>query len=268
MTKKIFSVAVVLFCGLFLAGCGKSVTPSTTTPTSIPPTPVPPKPIEETIKERPFVSLTPTSDGHRVMLKIENVPAGVDSVEYEVVYLADVEGSKIERGVRGAIKLSDFGKSKEILFGSASCTTGTCKYKYDENVTEGTLSVTLIKKDGKSKYDSVFRIQRGKEGKEGLTTGDGIFKFLSVSLPANTLYLTVSSIGIPSALPSGLTAKSLPYGIFSAPAIKGTVSFKSTENEARIYLWSGQKWQELVTASDEGILSAETAKVGIFILAK
>lgn len=267
MSKKIFLAVVVLFCGFLLTGCAKSA-PPTATPTSIPPTPILSKPIEETIKERPFVSLTPTGDGHRVMLKIENVPAGVDSAEYEIVYLADVEGNKMERGVRGTIKLSDLGKSKEILFGSASCTTGTCKYKYDENVTEGTLLVTLIKKDGKSKYDSVFRIQRGKEGKEGLTTGDGIFKFLSASLPANTLYLTVSSIGIPSALPSELAVKSLPYGIFSAPAIKGTVSFKSTENEARIYLWSGQKWQELVTASDEGILSAETTKLGIFILAK
>lgn len=268
MTKKIFPVAVILFCGVFLAGCAKSTTPSTTTPTSIPPTPVPQKPIEETIKERPFVSLTPTSDGHRVMLKIENVPVGVDSVEYEIVYLADIEGSKIERGVRGTVKLSELSKQKEILFGSASCTTGTCKYKYDENVNEGTLSITLVKKEGKEKYDSVFRIQRGKEGKEGLTTGDGVFKFISASLPVNTLYLTISSIGIPSALSSELTAKSLPYGIFSTLAVKGTVSFKSTESEAKIYLWIGQKWQELTTTSSDGVLLAETTKSGIFILVK
>lgn len=273
MRKKIFIILSIVFCSFFLSGCilqKKSTEQPSPAINPIPTTVVPTKPIEESIKERPFVSLTPIKDGHWVSLKISQIRSEITGIEYDLVYLADMEGNRIERGVSTGGKPVELNGQKEfvkeILFGSASCTTGVCKYKYDENVNEGTLTLTLIGNGIKEKYESVYRIQKGKDGKEGLTTGDGIFKFSSDKLPASSLYLTISSIGIPSPLPEGLVAKSIPYGIFNAPNVKGEVYFKSSEKEAKIYFLNGSNWQELETTAGDGILSASAPKAGIFIL--
>lgn len=270
MIKKTFLVLGLILCTVFLSGCSLKKQPL---PTETPPaesSEAPAKPIEESIKERPFVSLLPTTDGHWVTLEVKNIPKGVSGLEYELTYMADVEGNKIERGVSTGGKPADLNGannfSKKILFGSASCTTGTCKYRYDENVTEGKLSLKL---SGFSEtYETVFRIQKGSEGKEGFTTGDGIFTFTSLNLPKNNLYLTISSVGIILPLPTGVIAKSVPYEIFPTPVGKGTVSFKTTVQDAKIYLYSGSSWQALATSVSGDLLTAEAPKSGIFILGK
>jgi len=269
--RKLLIVFSLLFSTLLLTGClpkksppGESLLPEPTSPS--------PKPISETINERPYVVLLPSDDGHWVTLQIEKIKRGTTGLEYELTYFADFEGNRIERGVSTGgkpVELNGASEySKKILFGSASCTTGICKYRYDENVNEGMLVLKLISAAGIEKFETVFRIQKGKEAKEGLTTGDGVFSFTAGNLSANKLYLTASSIGVPANLLEGMVAKSLPYVIFPFPQAKGEVSFKTVEKEAKIMLLDNQKWQELETASSEGILSAQTPKSGIFILVK
>lgn len=255
-----------------MTGCvpkKRSEIPSLSEPTI---SPTPTKPLEEAIQERPYVSLLPSADGHWVTLEVRKIKMGTISLEYELIYFAEVEGSRIERGVSTGgkpIELSSSNEfSKKILFGSASCTTGTCKYKYDENVNEGTLSLKLNGKFGTERYETVFRIQKGKEAREGLTTGDGLFTFTSQSLPVNNLYLCFSSLGLPSLLPEKVMAKSEPYSILPLPSGQGTVSFKTAEEGVKIYLWDKQKWQELETTVSGGLATTQTAKAGIFILGK
>lgn len=264
------AIGILVFGSIFLTGCVLKKPPAEIPPVAEP-TPIPTKPPETSIKESPFISLTPTADGHWVNLEIKGIKKGTSGLEYELTYFADVEGSKIERGVTSGsapVELSGATEfSKKVLFGSASCTTGTCKYKYDENVNEGMLIIKLTGLGGTDKYSSAFRIQKGKEAKEGLTTGDGVFSFVSQNL-AGGLYLTISTTGVPTQLPSGVAAKSSPYGIFPSLVAKGTISFKTSLEGVKILLLDGSKWQELETTVANGLASAQTSNAGIFVLGK
>jgi hypothetical protein len=231
------------------------------------PTAIPTRPIEESMNERPYVSLVPTNDRHWVDLAIKRIAKGFSKIEYDLLYYADAEGNKIERGVSTGglpVELSGTEYSKKILFGSASCTTGVCKYRYDENVNEGSFSLKLI---GSSveKYDTTYRIQSNKEVSTGFTAADEDFSFKATSLPAG-LYLTISTIGVPSPLPSGVIAKSVPYGIFPAISSKGTVTFKTTLTSGSVYSYNGKSWQKLNTEFTNGFASATTSGAYLFIL--
>jgi hypothetical protein len=268
--KKIGIIAVLLLAVIILAVYGLKKISGRGNATPAEPTPIPARPIEESIGERPFVSLLPTADGHWVTLDIKNLPKGTQGLEYDLIYLAEVEGSKIERGVttggkpidlKGAVEYS-----KKVLFGSASCTTGVCKYKYDENVTEGTLTLKVINK-GTVKYETAYRLQRGAEAKtDGLSAGDGNFRLTAAGLPAKTLYLTISTIGVPAPLPAGVTPKSVPYGVFPALSGKVEVAFKTDLTEPTVYAFSGRTWQKLTTTVKGGEAIAPATSASIFIL--
>lgn len=263
--KKFLILGSLLIAVFLLSGCG----PKKTTTENLPntePTPIPTKPIEQSIKERPYVSLLPTADRHWVTMEIKKIPQGTKGIDYDLTYFADFEGSKIERGVStGGVPVDLNGAteySKKVLFGSASCTTGTCKYKYDENVTEGALSIKFV---GGEKYETAYRIQKGKEAlTDGFSTGDGIF-MLKATLPTNSIYLTASSIGLLTQLPSGVIAKSLPYAVFPSISGKATVFFKTDLGNAVIYAYSSG-WQKLTTTLSAGEAKAETSGASLFIL--
>lgn len=266
--KRVLIVCGLIFCSLLLSGCSPKKSSKTST---IPPEPTvaPERPIEESIGDRPYVSLVPTSDGHWVNLEIKRFAQDASNFEYDLIYFADFEGTKIERGITTGgvpVELTGTDFFKKILFGSASCTTGVCKYKYDENVTEGSLVLTIKSTRGTDRYESVYRIQKGSEGKEGLTTGDGIFSFVSSSLKPKNLYLTISSIGVPAPLPAGLTPKSLPYAIYPAISEKGTVTIKTALTEGTVYGYNGKSWQKLTTTFADGAATAQTSGNFVFIL--
>jgi hypothetical protein len=270
--KKIGIIVILLLVVIALAVFGLKKISSRSSAVPAEPTPIPEPPIEESIGERPFVSLLPTADGHWVTLDVKNLPKGTQGLEYDLIYLAEVEGSKIERGVTTGgkpIDLKGAGEyNKKMLFGSASCTTGVCKYKYDENVTEGTLTLKVIG-TGTVRYETAYRLQRGAEAKvDGLSTGDGNFRLTAASLPAKTLYLTTSTIGVPTPLPAGVTPKSVPYGVFPALSGKVEVAFKTDLAEPTIYAYSGRAWQKLTTSVKGSEAIASTSGASIFILTK
>jgi hypothetical protein len=266
--KKAFFLLSLFLAVFVLSGCG----PKRTTGADLPeaqPTPYPTRPIEQTIKERPFVSLVPTSDRHWVTLEVKNISGSVTGLLYELTYMAEFEEGKIERGVTSGsnpVELSGASEySKKILFGSASCTTGVCKYKYDENVSEGVLVLELQPGE---RYETVYRIQKGSEAKEGLSTGDGVFSYVSSILPAKGIYLTISTIGVPVSLPEGVVPKSVPYGIFPTVTGAGKVSITTAATEGSIYAYNGKSWQKLITTIANGTATAQSSSTSIFILAE
>lgn len=270
--KKIFiiGIPIILLIAVgvfFLNGFGKKKQASNDNSFFEEPTAIPTRPIEESMNERPYVSLVPTSDGHWVELGIKRIVSSFSKIEYDLLYFADAEGSRIERGVSTGgvpVELSGTEYSKKILFGSASCTTGVCKYRYDENVNEGSFSLKLIG-SVVEKYDTTYRIQGHKEALVGFTAGDEGFLFKSSSVPSG-VYLTISTIGVPSSLPNGVIAKSIPYGIFPAISFKGTVNFKTSLSEGNIYSHNGKNWQKLDTEISNGQAVAETSGAYLFIL--
>lgn len=107
-------------------------------------------------EEKPYVSLIPQSDGHRLDLKISEIPKNITEIEYDLIYTAKDENIEIEKGVGGTAKIESNSLERELLLGTESCTSG-CKYKYDEGVTGGTLSLSFITADGQSaSYEAPF----------------------------------------------------------------------------------------------------------------
>lgn len=144
ITKKIlFSIAIVGFSTLLLSGCGKKSTTGKITPTPVP------RVLELKDSEKPIISLIPRADGHEIKMKIENIANFVANIEYELLYTAQDNGLEMEKGVGDTLKIDSTSLERDLLLGTASCTNG-CKYKYDTGINGGTLTLTLITKDGQA----------------------------------------------------------------------------------------------------------------------
>ena len=169
MNQKYISLFSIFAAGILLAGCGAKTTASTT----IKPTPTS-KAVEMPVGERPYVSLTPSADGHTLTLKMENIPQNITQIEYQVLYDAQDNGQTIEKGVGDTIKQISATLSRDLLLGTQSCTAG-CKYNYDTGIVGGEITLNFIGSNGQvSTYDSPFTFSSTadikKTGKISLTT--------------------------------------------------------------------------------------------------
>lgn len=250
--------ALILFGALFWFIRGRQVSPGAGKPS---PTQAP-----LAIEERPYVTLNPRVDGHELTLGIDNLK-GINTVEYELVYLA----GDVSRGVIGSVDVKEEEMrqrenhlARDILLGS--CSKNVCKY--DEGVTEGTLTLRFRGPGGTQKYELAFHLQKGSEAKEGLTSGDGNFTFQGV-LPSNSFYLISGTLGVPQK-PSGKIIGG-PYGIFTAgsTSVKGTIKLKMTETspEAKVLGWDGSLWKEYSKGfeTDGEVVSVEVDRLTCFI---
>lgn len=120
---------------------------------------------EETVKEiptdqRPVVSLIPTSDGHWLKLKIEKIKVqGASSLDYELLYsLPDGR----TQGVPGTVKIDGSDIVRDLLLGSES----SGKFRYDEGVTGGTITIRFRDSKGKliGKLSTKFTLTSPKKG--------------------------------------------------------------------------------------------------------
>lgn len=139
------SIGVIILVSLILFfTLGKKNTSNTKTNTKT--TTQATKKIELSADEKPYISLIPSSEGHNLTFKIKDIPTKFTTAEYELIYTAKDENIEIEKGVSGTVELSGGIIEKDLLLGTASCTNG-CKYKYDEGVTGGILTLTLKTKN-------------------------------------------------------------------------------------------------------------------------
>ncbi|MBU1130185.1 hypothetical protein KKE45_02585 [Patescibacteria group bacterium] len=146
----IFLVLIPLFLFFFLSIRRKKKTENNITPT---PTP---RITEIELEDRPYISLIPRTDGHELKLKIEKIPENIKEIEYELIYLAIDNNLEIEKGMGDTIQFESNSLERDLLLGTASC-TNTCKYKYDEGITGGTLSILFItKNDQVATYQTSF----------------------------------------------------------------------------------------------------------------
>jgi len=139
--KLVLSIVIVFLTSVSLSGCKskKVVEAPTATPAAVV--------FELKDEEMPYISLTPRADGRELKLKISNIPDFVSDMEYELLYTASDNGLEVEKGVGDSLKIESTSIERDILLGTSSCTT-TCKYKYDDGVTGGNVTLTLITKDG------------------------------------------------------------------------------------------------------------------------
>lgn len=146
-------VLVIITIIIVITGKGKKTTTSTE---NIPSNDKSNSELVLTDDQKPYISLIPQSDGHRLDLKISNIPSSISEIEYDLIYTAKDENIEIEKGVGGTAKIEGTSIERELLLGTESCTSG-CKYKYDEGITGGTLSFSFITANGQSaSYEAPF----------------------------------------------------------------------------------------------------------------
>lgn len=194
----IFAVGLLVFVGGFVFVRSRQSSPSAT-----------PSSQDESVAEipfekRPFVTLTPTADGHYLVLNIENIKVDNASVlDYELLYqVADGR----TQGVPGSIKLGESKIEKELLLGSES----SGKYRYDEGVETGTLTLRFRNDKGKlvGKLATDWHLQSNTKD---LSSVDGKFTFTLNSVPKGVFFVTMQTFGFPDT-----TEEGIPFGIFSS----------------------------------------------------
>jgi len=215
--------------------------------------------IETTLKERPYITLTPSSDGHWLTIEVSQIK-DADSLEYELLYNTE---SGATQGSINTVKLKgESSYSKRILLGSES----SGKFKYDEGVTQGTVTVRLRGGPGTRKFVTEFHLQQEDEE---LTSNDNNFS-VEGTIPKTNFYVTMHTVGLPGEFEGEVITG--PYESFSSGAstIKdGIVSLKVTEEkeEAKLYSWSGTKWVEEEGEIEDRVISTDISSLTTFILA-
>lgn len=180
--------------------------------------------------ERPVASLAPSDDGHWLTLKIEKIEIDAESLDYELLYkLPDGR----TQGVPGTITLKGESEiERELLLGSES----SGKFRYDEGVENGTLTLRFRNNKGKllAKFSTEFSLS--SETSE-LASVDGNFS-VELDKASDAFFVVMGTFGV-SELPSGEVVAG-PYGVFSSSEtnLKGTVDISS----GSLSRWTGSKW--------------------------
>lgn len=201
--------------------------------------------LDLSLEERPLVSLTPTSDGHYLNMKVEKIDFNPFSLDYELVY--QVPGG-VQQGVPGSVTLDGVDEFEaELLLGSES----SGKFRYDEGVEEGKLTLSFRNEDGQLliRYTTDFHLQSNTDL---LTSPDGKFTY-QLEEESDEYFVTMNTVGLPDNF-SG-TIKEGPYGIFSSSEdeLPGTVN-----DISQVYYWSGKGWESLE--------NNESSNVGIYLV--
>lgn len=215
--------------------------------------------IETTLEERPYIILTPSSDGHWLTIDVTRIQ-DAESLEYELLYNT---ASGATQGSINTVQLKgETAYSKKILLGSES----SGHYKFDEGVTQGSLTVRLRGGKGTRKFVTDFHLQQREDE---LTSIDGNFS-IKGDFPKANFYVTMTTIGLPGEFEGEVIAG--PYQALSS----GTKTVKngqvgitlSEESEtAKLYSWSGTSWVEEKKEIEDKTISTEISSLATFIVA-
>jgi hypothetical protein len=203
--------------------------------------------IELPLEKRPVVSLTPTEDGYYLVLKVEKIVVeGASTMDYELIY--DVPDHP-SQGVPGTVDIE--GKESfeaELLLGSES----SGKFRYDEGVEEGTLTLRFRNEDGKLmvKLTSDFHLQSGTST---LTSLDGKFTYELDNMPEEGFFVTMETFGVPKD-PGGSLLRG-PYGIFGS--IGDGLSGDAKMDHKSVFRFDGEEWED--------VHNNKSPDIGIFI---
>ena len=189
--------------------------------------------IEVSLNERPVVSLTPTTDGHWLNLKIEKIKIpGAFSMDYELLYnLPDGR----TQGVPGSITLN--GQTlieRELLLGSES----SGKFRYDEGVKEGTMTIRFRNDKGKltARFTTKFALLSGTKVLESV---DQAF-IATLSKTTKGYFVVMETFGVPKEAPGDV--KSGPYGLFYSEDT--SLSGEAKMGDYTTYIYKDTNWQK------------------------
>lgn len=218
------------------------------------------------IKDRPFVTLTPRADGKEVTLSLDQVK-NASKVEYELEYQTE----SLIQGVFGNIDFTQETPpvSKNLLFGS--CSKGKCRY--DEGIVGG--SLTLRFEGGSQPYalKADFNLQNmfdrqgvfiSKDAKATLDVGKS-------GLPNITYLIIAGTMGLPSPVDGEILGGPYAFLAASSPALTKatvTIQIKDDLTGAKLMFWNGKAYTELKAMVGDGKISAPVTTLGTFVVVK
>jgi hypothetical protein len=192
---------------------------------------------EVALELRPVASLTPTDDGHWLNLSVDKFKIDAKTMDFELLYSLPDGRSQ---GVPGSITLGGATPiERKLLLGSES----SGKFRYDEGVSEGFLTLKFRNDQGKlvAKFQTKWHLQGSVTE---LTSIDGKFSYTLPKAPAKTWFITMETFGVPVDAPG--TVASGPYGVFTSSKTK--LAGELTLSGAKTYRYS-TKWTEVVSGS-------------------
>ena len=226
------------------------------------------------LTKRPFVTLTPTSNGAEIIISIENM-SDFDRIEYELTYLADnpqVTGDKIQRGATGTdVNTKDQKYKKSILLGTASKGISSP----DKGITDGKLTMHMFKGDTEYQSETDWNLFQVGARTAMLKDLAGNFQLEVGGFDKDYWVILADTIGLPPSPGFDPKLAGLPiYGTFSiAPAfIKGanlTVKASEAQNpQLYSYNHTDSKWQKLDAKYDSSLktISAEVNSFATFVV--
>ena len=205
------------------------------------------------ISKKPFVALTPVSNGAEIIITIKNM-SEFDRIEYELTYQADnpqSPGQKIERGATGTdVNPKDPEYKKSILLGTA--TKGV--RSPDKGITEGKLTLHMFKGEAEYRSETPWDIFQAGSTKGEIKDRSEKVAWSLPSLGQDYWIVTADTVGVPQGS-NGFSIKdvALPvYGAFSiAPDFKKpaqvTIAVSSDSQNPTLYSYNNkdQSWQKL-----------------------
>ncbi len=144
--------------------------------------------------EWPVAALVPTSDGYYLTLNVDRIKVpNATSMDYELLYKANNNGTQTTQGVPGTIQLNGAtSETRKLLLGSES----NGKFRYDKGVETGTLTLRFRDGTGKllGKVKTDWHLQTGTTN---LSSVDGSFKYTLTKSATGVWFLTMQPFGTP-----------------------------------------------------------------------
>lgn len=199
---------------------------------------------EVKIDARPIASITPSSDGHWLTMKIEKIKLQASSMDYELLYqLPDGR----TQGVPGTVSLSGVDSiERKLLLGSES----SGKFRYDEGVKNGTLSLKFRDSAGKLTAKFLTDFVLLSETKE-LVSKDGKFKATLNKVMPKTFFVIMDTFGVPGDINLEDGFKHQVYGLFTSSTTKLSGTF-TIDGANYVTLWTGASWISKISEKDFG----------------
>lgn len=222
------------------------------------------------LAKRPYVTLTPTTDGAEIIMSVENM-SNFDKIEYELTYQADnpqISGEKIERGSTGTdVNTKDPKYKKSILLGTASRGVRSP----DRGVADGKLTMHMFKGETEYQAETDWNLIHDGAKATTLTSKDNKFKLKVPGFGKDHWIIVSDTIGFPSSPSFDSKNVQLPVnGIFSVAAeLKSkadlSITFDKDLNDPKLFSYSNSdsKWDE-INANYDSTAKTLTAPVASF----
>jgi len=269
MSKKLLIPLIIVLALILVAGSiffiikGKNTAPAAAT--KRPPINEPVNVID--LVERPYITLTPRTDGRELTFYVANLPKIASDMEYELEYQAGT----LLQGAFGSI---DFAAekppvSKKILLGSCSA-GGACSFH--EDVQGGSITMQFRGQPNYGLKDE-WRFLPTKGAKGKFASRDSKFQVSAAKVLDNSAFLIImQTSGLPAAAPGQVLAG--PYGIYPSSGLpsKGeldlTMRLSADSDTATIYGFDGGNWVKFDTKVADKEATATVDPLELFIAVK